>query len=133
MSYYKSMAYDELDGYILIHDDIRVNNISFSIGEAFFGGYKITAQCTVKNRRDEDMNYTLYLACLDRDGRLVASFCLEPMVNVHEAGKLDILEATGLIEEKDTDRIDRVIARMLVQYPEPDEDEPALRILPSPK
>jgi len=107
---------ENLDDLILqIQDGLVLNNINFVIEEAFFGGVKVTIQCTVKNKTATPVNYTFYVAVFDKADKLVACLGLEPFMNVHEPGKVETLEASGMIDPECKDSVSYFLVKVVVQ------------------
>lgn len=94
---------------------LLLNNFNFVIEKAIFGGTKVSLQCTVKNKSEREANYSIYIAALDKSGGIVACFCLEPTLNVHEAGKIETLDTSGLVEPNDKERVASFFIRVLPQ------------------
>ena len=94
---------------------LTLNNFNFVIEKAIFGGTKASVQCSVKNKSEREANYSIYIAALDKNGGIVACFCLEPTLNVHEAGKIETLETSGLVESGDKERVASFFIRVLPQ------------------
>jgi hypothetical protein len=92
-----------------------LNNFNFVIEKAIFGGTKASVQCSVKNKSEREANYSIYIAALDKTGGIVACFCLEPTLNVHEAGKIETLDTSGLVESGDKERVASFFIRVLPQ------------------
>lgn len=113
----KKVAIEEFDTVTIQGHGLLLNNFNFVIEEAFMGGIKATAQCTGKNRSQYDLNYTVYIAAFDKAGTLVACFGLEPWLNVHEAGKIETLESSGMVEPGTKGKIDHVLIKVVIQTP----------------
>ena len=79
------------------------------------GGHKASVQCSVKNKTDEDANYTIYISAYDANGTLIAFFGMEPMMNIHEAGKVEMLEDSGMVEKNYEGKIDHVLIKVVLQ------------------
>jgi hypothetical protein len=94
---------------------LLLNNFNFVIEKAIFGGAKASVQCSVKNKSGREANYSVYVAALDKSGAVVVCFCLEPTLNVHEAGKVETLETSGLVESEDRERIASFSIRVVNQ------------------
>lgn len=94
---------------------LLLNNFNFVIEKAIFGGAKASVQCSVKNKSGREVNYSVYVAALDKSGAVVVCFCLEPTLNVHEAGKVETLETSGLVESEDRERITSFSIRVVNQ------------------
>jgi hypothetical protein len=97
---------------------LMLNNFNFLIEKAVFGGTKASVQCSVRNRSKSDANYSVYIAALDKAGGVVACFCLEPTLNTHEAGKIESLETSGLIDPKDKERVVSFFIKVIFQKKE---------------
>ena len=106
---------NELDTVTLKSQDIIINNINVLVGDAFMGGTKATAQCTGNNKNEEAMNYTVYIAAFDSSNNLIACFNLEPEMNVHEAGKIETLETSGMVSKNDKSKVDHFNIKLVVQ------------------
>jgi len=111
----KKVPIGELDTQTLQVQGLVINNINFVIGQALMGGIKATAQCTVKNKTEFDLNYTVYIAAFDKAGALIACFGLEPGMNVHEAGKVETVEASGMVDAGSKGKVDYVLVKVVVQ------------------
>jgi hypothetical protein len=94
---------------------LLINNFNFVIEEALMGGHKASVQCSVKNKTDEDANYTIYISAYDANGTLIACFGMEPMMNIHEAGKVEMLEDSGMVEKNYEGKIDHVLIKVVLQ------------------
>lgn len=111
----KKVPIGELDAQTLQVQGLVINNINFVIEQALMGGIKATAQCTVKNKTEFDLNYTVYIAAFDKAGALMACFGLEPGMNVHEAGKVETVEASGMVDAGSKGKVDYVLVKVVVQ------------------
>lgn len=111
----KKVPAAELDAQSFQVQDLVINNINFVIERALMGGIKATVQCTVKNKSENDLNYTVYLAGFDSTGALIACFGLEPTMNVHEAGKVETLETSGMVDAGSKGSLDHVLVKVVVQ------------------
>ncbi|MCF8139358.1 MAG: hypothetical protein K9K63_18840 [Desulfotignum sp.] len=96
-------------------EGLVINNINFVVEEAFFGGVKATIQCTGKNKTTSPLNYTFYVAAFDKADNLVACLGPEPFMNVHEPGKVETLEASGMIDPENKNRVSYFLLRVVVQ------------------
>ena len=96
---------------------LQLNNFNFLIEEALFGGIKATAQCTGKNTSNFNLNYTVYIAAFDAKDSLIACFGLEPMMNIHEEGKVETLEASGMVEPAARGEVSYVLVKVVLQSP----------------
>ena len=105
----------ELDAITLKSQNIIINNINVLVGDALMGGTKATAQCTGNNKNEEAMNYTVYIAAFDSSNNLIACFNLEPQMNVHEAGKIETLETSGMVSKNDKSKVDHFNIKLVVQ------------------
>jgi len=74
---------------------------------------KYTVQCSAKNKNEVDVNYSIYILGMNDKNELVFCTELEPMMNIHEAGKFESLENSGLI--LDSDQITKLGIRMIVE------------------
>jgi len=113
----KKVPIGELDTITIQAQGLLLNNFNFVIEEAFMGGIKATAQCTGKNKSQYDLNYTVYIAAYDKAGTLLACFALEPGMNVHEAGKIETLETSGMVEAGTKGKVDYVLLKVVIQTP----------------
>ena len=113
----KKVPIGELDTITIQAQGLLLNNFNFVIEEAWMGGIKATAQCTGKNKSQYDLNYTVYIAAFDKAGTLIACFGLEPGMNVHEAGKIETLETSGMVESGAKGKIDHVLLKVVIQTP----------------
>ena len=111
----KKVPIAELDAQTLQVQGLVINNINFVIEGALMGGIKATAQCTVKNKTEFDLNYTVYIAAFDKAGALMACFGLEPGMNIHEAGKVETVEASGMVDAGSKGKVDHVLVKVVVQ------------------
>jgi hypothetical protein len=112
----RKVPIENLDDLVLqVQDGLVLNNINFVIEEAFFGGVKATIQCTGKNKKTTPVNYTFYVAAFDKAGNLVACLGLEPFMNVHEPGKVETLEASGMIDPESKDSVSYFLLKVVVQ------------------
>lgn len=105
----------ELDDVVIKQKGLLLNNFNFLIEEAWMGGLKATAQVTGKNKSDYDINYTVYMAAYSAGGTLIACFALEPLMNIHEAGKLETLEASGMVESEAKGKVDHILLSVVLQ------------------
>ncbi|MEI6560970.1 MAG: hypothetical protein WCO68_02680 [Verrucomicrobiota bacterium] len=112
---FKKVPIKELDALTLQAEGLLVNNINFVIEGALFGGVKATVQCTVKNKTEFDLNYTVYLAAFDKGGTLLACFSLEPTLNTHEAGKVETLTVSGMVDSASKGKADYVLVKVVAQ------------------
>lgn len=113
----KRVPIAELDTVMIQTQGLLLNNFNFVIEEALMGGIKATAQCTGKNKSQDDLNYTVYIAAFDKGGALIACFGLEPGMNIHEAGKIETLETSGMVDSAHKGKIDHVLLKVVVQSP----------------
>jgi hypothetical protein len=113
----KLVPLDELDALTVQADSgkLLLNNFNFAIEKALFGGTKATVQCSVKNKAKSDVNYSVYIAALDKSGGVVVCFCLEPTLNTHGAGKVETLETSGLVAPKDKDKVSSFFIKVIPQ------------------
>ena len=109
----KKVPIAELDNQTLQMQGLMINNINFAIKRAWLGGIKAIAGCTVKNKSQSDLNYTVYLAAFDKQGTLIACFGLEPDFNLHESGAVETLETSGMVDAGS--KIDQVLIKVIVQ------------------
>ena len=105
----------DLDSQNIQAGGLLINNFNFVIEEALMGGSKASVQCSVKNKTDEDANYTIYISAYDANGVLIACFGMEPTMNMHEAGKVEMLEDSGMVEKSYKDKIDHVLIKVVIQ------------------
>jgi len=112
---YKKVKSSELDGVSFDLSNILFNNFNIVIEKAFFGGIKCTAQCSVKNKNNKDVGYTVYMSGYDSKDKMIVCFSFEPMMNIHEAGKIITLENSGMVDEKDKGRFSYFIIRVVEQ------------------
>ena len=110
-----SASINELDTITLKSQNIIINNINVLVGDAFMGGTKATAQCTGNNKNEEAMNYTVYIVAFDSSNNLIDFFNLEPEMNVHEAGKIETLETSGMVSKNDKSKVDHFNIKLVVQ------------------
>jgi len=111
----KKIPYADLDTTVLQSQGLTINNINLVIERALLGGTKATFQCSGKNKSKSDLNYTVYLSAFDKDGNLLACFGVEPTLNIHAAGKIENLEASGMVSSETKDHIDYVLLKLVVQ------------------
>ena len=93
---------------------LLINNFNFVIEEALMGGNKASVQCSDKNKTDENANYTIYISAYDANGVLIACFSMEPTMNIHEAGKVEMLEDSGMVEKDYKGKIDHVLIKVVL-------------------
>ena len=110
-----SASINELDAITLKSQNIIINNINVLVGDALMGGTKATAQCTGNNKNEEAMNYTVYIVAFDSSNNMIACFNLEPQMNVHEAGKIETLETSGMVSKNDKSKVDHFNIKLVVQ------------------
>jgi hypothetical protein len=91
------IALEEIGELVIKQDGILINNLNIVIERAFLGGIKATAQCSVENKNDADVNYSVYIVAYDAAGGLVCCFELEPVMNTHKKGSTVSLVDSGLI------------------------------------
>ena len=113
----KKVSLAELDAFTIQSQGLLLNNFNFVIEKAWMGGIKATAQCTGRNRSKYDLNYTLYIAAFSKEGTLIACFGLEPLMNIHEAGKIETLEMSGMVETGSKGKIDYFLLKVVIQKP----------------
>ena len=104
-----------LDSVVLKSNSLIINNLNVSIGDALMGGTKATAQCTGNNKSDDGINYTVYIAAFDSSENLIACFNLEPGMNIHEEGKIETLETSGMVSNEAKNSIDHFKIQLVVQ------------------
>ena len=105
----------DLDTVTLKSNNLIINNINVLIGDAILGGTKATAQCTGNNKNDDSINYTVYIAAFDSSENLIACFNLEPGMNIHEAGKIETLETSGMVSNNAKNIVDHFKIKLIVQ------------------
>lgn len=113
----KKVPIAELDAITIQSQGLLLNNFNVVIEEAMMGGIKATAQCTGKNKSPYDLNYTVYIAAYDKAGTLLACFALEPGMNIHEAGKIETLETSGMVEAGTKGTMDYILLKVVIQTP----------------
>ena len=111
----KRVPVGELDTQTLQVQGLVINNINLVIEEALMGGIKATVQCTVKNKTENDANYTVYIAAFDKFDNLIACFGLEPGMNIHEAGKVEALNGSGMVDSGSKGKVDHVLVKVVAQ------------------
>lgn len=111
----KKIPIGELDAQTLQIQGLMINNINFVTEQALMGGIKAAVQCTVKNKMEDDSNYTVYIAAFDKIGNLIACFGLEPLMNIHEAGKVETLNASGMLDAGSKGKVDYVLIKVVAQ------------------
>lgn len=94
---------------------VKIIDISLNIEDALMGGMKASCSATIKNGNSEDVNYTLYVIAFDSQNNIICSFSLEPLFNIHEAGKTETLSASGLTDIKSTSSIKKITTKFIVQ------------------
>ena len=118
-----TVTLEQLPDLVLKSGALSFNNFNLVHEEAFFGGYKVTAQVTGKNRSGSDLNYTIYIFAKNYDSkekttRDICCFKIEPDLNVHEAGKVETLTDSGMLSEVDFKNINMVRVKLVVQKSE---------------
>ena len=111
----KKVPYAELDELVLKSGALIINNINLVTEPALLGGTKATFQCSGKNKSKANLNYTIYVAAFDKAGTLLTCFGVEPDLNVHEAGKVEALEASGMVDPGTKGKIDHVLLKLVIQ------------------
>lgn len=111
----RKIPYADLDTAVLQSHGLIINNINLVVERALLGGTKATFQCSGKNKSKSDLNYTVYLSAFDKSGSLVACFGVEPTLNSHAAGKIETLEASGMVPDETKDNIEYVLLKLVVQ------------------
>lgn len=111
----RKISYADLDTVVLQSQGLIINNINLVVERALPGGTKATFQCSGKNKSKSDLNYTVYLSAFDKNGNLVACFGVEPTSNIHAAGKIETLEASGMVPAGTENIIEYVHLRLVVQ------------------
>jgi ankyrin repeat protein len=111
----KKIPFADLETTVLQSQGLTINNINLVTERALLGGTKATFQCSGKNKSKSDLNYTVYLSAFDKDGNLLACFGVEPTLNIHAAGKIENLEASGMVSSETKDHIDYVLLKLVVQ------------------
>ena len=113
----KKVPVAQIDALTIETNGLLFNNFTCAIEGALMGGTKATAQVSVKNKTTYDLNYTVYIAAFDKAGNLVTCFGLEPEMNIHEAGKVETLEGSGMVEGDAKASIDYIVVKIVVQKP----------------
>ena len=113
----KKVPIAELDAVTIQSQGLLLNNFNVVIEDAMMGGIKATAQCAGRNKSQYDLNYTVYIAAYDKAGTLIACFALEPGMNIHEAGKIETLEASGMVDAGAKGSMDYILLKVVIQTP----------------
>jgi hypothetical protein len=111
----KKVPFADLDEVVLQSQGLVINNLNLVIESALLGGTKATFQCSCKNKSKTSLNYTIYIAAFDKAGTLLTCFGVEPTLNMHEAGKVENLESSGLVDSATKGKIDHVLLKVIVQ------------------